>query len=223
MSTTFRPSFSGLALLGGALLLAAAGVSHPVLTGDGAAQLALIAATPAWRMVHLTLLLGIALVVAGLSGVAGRHVAGPGGQPARAALVLAVLGYGALAVNVAFMTGAGAALADAYARSDPGLTATQAVFVFDMLHPFGLVVQRFGALVVGLSTCALGWAAVTGEVFPRWLGWVGVAAGTLGAVTALGSNENARQVLAGVVLATVWQAALAVLLLRAGRPAPRGS
>jgi len=223
MTSSWRPSFYGLALLAGPLLLATAGLRHPVLEGDGAAQLGLIAATPAWRTIHLTLLLGIALVVAGLSGVAGRHVAGPGGQPARAALVLAVLGYGALAVNVAFMTGAGAALADAYARSDPGLTATQAVFVFDMLHPFGLVVQRFGAFVVGLSTCALGWTVVNGGVFPRWLGWVGVAAGALGAVAALGWNENARQVLAGVVLATVWQAALAVLLLRAPRRESTGS
>ncbi len=217
MSGASRPSFYGLALLAGTLLLAAAGLWHPVLEGDGAAQLGRIAATPAWRTIHLALLLGIALVVAGLSGVAGRHAAGPGEQPARASLVLAVLGYVALALNVAFMTGAGTALAAAYARSDTGLTATQAVFVFDMLHPFGLVVQRFGAVVVGLSTYALGWAVVTGGVFPRWLGWVGVVAGGLGVLGALAWNENARQVLAGVALATVWQAALAVLMLRETR------
>ncbi|MGH9258516.1 MAG: hypothetical protein ACRD08_01265, partial [Acidimicrobiales bacterium] len=205
MSGPFRPSFGGLALLGGTLLLAAAGLFHPVLVGDGAAQLGLIAATPAWRTIHLMLLLGIALVVAGLSGVAGRHVTGTGEQPARAALVLAVLGYGALAANVAFMTGAGTALASAYARGDSGITATQAVFVFDMLHPVGLVAQRFGAFVVGLSTSALGWAVVNVRVFPRTLGWVGVASGVIGVLAALGWNENARQVLAGVVLATVWQ------------------
>lgn len=217
MTGTPRPSFYGLALLAGTLLLAGAALRHPVLEGDGAAQLGLIAATPAWRTIHLTLLLGIALVVAGLSGVAGRHVAGAGEQPARAALVLAVLGYGALAANVAFMTGAGTALAGAYARGDSGITATQAVFVFDMLHPFGLVAQRFGAFVIGLSTYALGWAVVNVRLFPRWLGWVGVAAGAVGALVTLGWNENARQVLAGVVLATVWQAALAVLLLREAR------
>jgi hypothetical protein len=217
MTSSWRPSFYGLALLAGTLLLAGAALRHPVLAGDGAAQLGLIAATPAWRTIHLTLLLGLALVVAGVSGAAGRHVAGAGEQAARTALVLAVLGYGALAVNVAFMTGAGTALADAYGRSGAGLTATQAVFVFDMLHPFGLVAQRFGAFAVGLSTCALGWAVVGGGVFPRWLGWGGVAAGAVGALVALGSNENARQVLAGVVLATVWQAALAVLMLREAR------
>lgn len=219
MDLSRRPSFYGLSLLVGALLVAGAGVVHPRLAGDGAAQLGVIAATPAWRAIHWTLLFGVTLVLAGLiGGLLQRHAANAGAVPARPGAFLTAFGYGALAVNILFMTGAGGALADAYTRSDLGLTATRAVFVFDMLHPFGLAAARVGAFAIGLGTYLFGWAVVSGGVLPRWLGWAGVGAGAAGAVLALVVNETAPQVLGGVALATVWQVLVAVALVRE-RPA----
>ena len=52
-----------LCLLVGALLAVVAGVLHPDLTGDGAAQLATIAQCAAWRAIHWTFLFSFPLAL----------------------------------------------------------------------------------------------------------------------------------------------------------------
>lgn len=205
-----RPSFYTLSLLLGSLLVAIAGLVHPTLAGDGAAQLETIAATSAWRTIHWSLLFGFVLVVTGLMGVVERHVASAGSTPARAAAFLSVLGYGALMVNVLFMIGAGWTLAQTYTLAEQGLTTTRAVFLYDMVHPFGLAAMRIGAFTIGVATYALGWAVRNGGVYPKWLGYAGIGAGLVGMAAALVFSESSPNVLAGVVLATVWQLATAV-------------
>ena len=208
-----RPSFYVLSLLIGSLLVGVAGLVHPKLAGDGAAQLGTIAATSAWRTIHWALLFGFVLVVTGLMGVLERHVANAGATPARAGAFLSVFGYGALMVNVLFMTGAGWTLAQTYAQADHGLTSTRAVFLYDMVHPFGLAAMRVGAFAIGVATYAFGWAVRNGGVYPRWLGHAGIGAGLAGMGAALLFGESSPNVLAGVALATVWQLATAVALL----------
>src|SRR6266513_1991449 len=102
MTLTRRPLFYGLCLLAGSLLVSAAGLMHPILKGDGATQLATVAATAGWRAIHWVLLAGFA--------------------------------FGVWALNVLFMVGAGWQLAHAFTTSDKALTATHAVFLYDMLH-----------------------------------------------------------------------------------------
>lgn len=208
-----HPSFYALALLIGSLLVGVAGIVHPKLAGDGAAQLGAIAASSAWRSIHWSFLFGFVCVITGLMGVLGRHVTSPGAMPARAAAFLAVFGYGSLAILVLFMTGAGWALAQAYTRSDAGLTATRAVFLFDMLHPFGLAAARVGAFAIGMATYAFGWAVRNGGVYPKWLGYFGIGAGLAGMVAALVFSESSPNVLAGVAAATAWQFTMAVAML----------
>src|SRR2546425_11542815 len=72
-----------LCLLVGALLFGSAGLVHPLLTGDGPTQLAVIAGTPAWRTIHWALLFGLPLMFAGLIGLALRHAGTPGEPAAR--------------------------------------------------------------------------------------------------------------------------------------------
>ncbi|HXF95625.1 MAG TPA: hypothetical protein VNI61_05940, partial [Gemmatimonadales bacterium] len=168
---------SSLSLLSGALLVGVAGLRHPLLAGEGPQQLAVIAAASGWRAIHLALILGFVLVVAGLVGVALRHGETAGSGAARAGALLAVLGYGVALVGVLFMAGAAPALARAYAAAEPGLAATGAVFVYDMLHPFATLALRAGEFAVGLSTWALGWGVLRGGVLPRGLGVGGAGAG----------------------------------------------
>src|SRR5256885_17083460 len=68
------------------------------------------------------------------------------------------------------MVGPGWTLARSYVAAEPGLTATHAVFLYDMLHPFALAAQRTAGFALGISTCLFGWAGVNGKVLPRWLG-----------------------------------------------------
>src|SRR6266536_262627 len=131
-----RPTFYGLCLLVGSLLFGVAGLMHPLLTGDGAAQLATVAATASWRAIHWSLLFGFPLMYAGLVGVSLRHGDTPGSAPARAGILLAAFAFGVWTLNVLFMVGAGWQLAHAYAavavgfdEFSPNLFYAQGLFV----------------------------------------------------------------------------------------------
>src|SRR2546428_5508453 len=101
-----RSPFYGLCMVAGALLIGIAGLCHPVLTGDGAAQLGAIARTAAWRTIHWALGFGLPLLYAGLVGVALRHSDTPSGNQARAGVMLAGFAFAVWAINILFMAGA---------------------------------------------------------------------------------------------------------------------
>src|SRR5438445_502885 len=164
-----RPVIYPLALLVGSLFVVAAALAHPDLTGDGAAQLSVIARSEAWRAIHWAFLFGFTLALTGLVGVMGMHVGTPGEAAARAGVLVAIFAYGAWAVVVTFMVGAGWTLARSYVAAEPGLTATHAVFLYDMLHPFALAAQRTAGFALGIATYLFGWAVINGKVLPRRL------------------------------------------------------
>jgi len=210
-----RPLIYPLALLVGALLAIAAGAAHPDLAGDGAAQLATIAGSETWRAIHFAFLFGFALSLTGLVGLAGRHTGTPGEGAARSGLIVGTFAYTGWLVVVAFMAGAGWSLARSYVTAEPGLTATHAVFAFDMLHPFALAAQRAAGFALGLSTYLFGWGIVNGKVLPRWLGAGAVAAGAVAMALALAFREDTKADQAAFVLPVVWQLVSGAVLLRA--------
>jgi hypothetical protein len=210
-----------LCLLAGASLAVVAGALHPALRGDGAAQLAAIAACRAWRAIHWAFLFGGPLALAGLAGLAAAHAGTPGAAAARAGALVAVLAYAGWMVIVAFMAGAGWALAQRYAAAEAGMTATRAVFVYDTLHPFALAAQRAGAMALGVATFLLGCAVRRGGVLPRWLGTGGAAAGVVAMGLALAFAEDTRADQAAFVLPVLWQVAVGALLVRRA-PAAQG-
>lgn len=214
------PSFYPLCLFAGALLVGVAGIQHPMLEGDGAGQLAVIAAATGWRGIHLALVFGIVFVVAGLVGVALKHGESRGSGAARAGILLAVLGYGIALIGILFMTGAAPRLAAAYAAAEPGLSATGAVFLYDMLRPFATMALRAGEFAIGLSMWSFGWAVWDGRLWPRWLGMFGVVAGAVCTLWAVLMNEEAARLMGGLALVTVWQLlAAGVMGVREGRAA----
>src|SRR5213075_360564 len=81
-----------------------------------------------------------------------QHVGTAGESPARAGVMLATFAYALWVIIVAFMGGAGWALAHSFATADAGMTATRAAFVFDMLRPFALDAQRVAGFALGLAT-----------------------------------------------------------------------
>ncbi len=210
----FRRLVFPLCLFGGALLTAVAGVLHPDLPLDGAAQLAEIARRETWRAVHWTFLFGFPLALTGLAGVAGRHVGTAGEGAARAGLIVATFAYGLWVVIVAFMGGAGWSLAQSLAVPDAGMTATRAVFVFDMMRPFALMAQREAGFALGLATALFGWGVLAGRVLPRRLGAAGVVSGALGIALTLLFREDTKADQAAFVLPVLWQLATGVVLLR---------
>jgi hypothetical protein len=174
----------------GALLTTAAALAHPVLAGDGAAQLATIARTRDWAAIHWGFLFAFPLSIVGLSGVVGATVGTPGAGATRAGLAVGVFAYVCWMIIVAFMLGGGGALADVAARGRvaPDLAVTQAVFLFDMLRPFALAAQRAGAFSLGVATALFGWGVWRscgeggegGETTPRWTAVLAIAGGAAG-------------------------------------------
>jgi len=212
-----RPLVYSLCLLVGALLAVVAGVLHPDLSGDGAAQLTTIAQCGAWRAIHWTFLFSFPLALTGLVGLARVHAGNPGDSAVRAGLIVGTFAYGAWTVTVAFMAGAGSSLAHSFTVADAGMTATRAVFLFDMVHPFALATQRVAGFALGLSTCLFGWGVSDGKVLLRWLGTGGLAAGAVAMALALVFREDTKADQAAFVLPVLWQVVTAGTMLRAAR------
>lgn len=198
-----------LCLMAGALLTVAAGVMHPDLPLDGAAQLAVIARHETWRAVHWAFLFGFPLALAGLAGTVGGHVGTAGERPARAGLIVATFAYSLWVIIVAFMGGAAWSLARGLAVPDE-----KAAFVFDMMRPFALMAQREAGFALGIATALFGWGVLDGRVLPRWLGTAGVVAGAWGIALALLFREDTKADQAAFVLPVLWQVATAAVLLR---------
>ena len=219
---TRRPLFYGLCLLVGSLLFGIAGLNHPLLSGEGAAQLATVARTSAWRLIHWSLLFGLAFMYTGLVGVALRHTDTAGSTPARAGVVVGAFAFSVWSINILFMVGAGWQLAQAYTASDAGLTGTHAVFVYDMLHPTGLAAERLATFMLGLVAYMFGWTIRNGAIWPKWLAWMawGVA-GVDGAVAVVFSEFSPNLYYAQAIF-VIWLAAAAVVMLRDSGLGARG-
>lgn len=210
---TRRPLFYGLCLLLGVLLVGIAGLMHPILSGDGAAQLSTIARRAGWRGIHWSLLFGLVLMYAGLIGVSLRHQDTPGSAPARAAVLMGAFAFALWSLNILFMVGAGWQLASAYTASDAGLTATHAVFLYDMLHPMGLAAERLATFMLGLVAYMFGWAIRNGGVWPRWLAWAAWVVALVNGAVALVLNEFSWILFVAQGVFVTWLAATAVLML----------
>src|SRR5919199_3510044 len=193
-----------VALLLGTALLGVGGVVHPVLAGDAAAQLRMIAATPHWRTLHLVMLAGSGLVIAGIwVRLLDRATIS---APVLAALALVALGIGINALNIAFMAGAGWHMATLFHGGE-----SQMIPLFDATHPIGLMAARFGNFLVALGALALGWAEWHDASRPRLialLAWLAAAGGVVGV---LFFNEASQLALAAGALLSGWQVAPALL------------
>jgi hypothetical protein len=209
-----------VALLVGMILLAAPAIIHPVLGGPAADQLRMIAHTPYWRTMHLSMLAGSGLIIAGIWVRLVTDVAAGGSGSAAgsrstvnllllAALALISLGIAVNALNIGFMAGAGWHMAAEFAAG-----RTEMGPVFEGTHPIGLIAARFGNLIISLGALGLGWAEWQDASRPRWLAWLAWGAGIGGIIGVLFFNEASRIAVAGVALLMAWELATALRALR---------
>ncbi len=209
-----------IALLLGMILLGYGAAVHPMLAGGPETQLRTIADTPHWRTMHLLMLAGSGLLIAGIwvRLVTDRTAVGtqsppavgtPFNAPLVAALALVALGLAINALNIGFMAGAGTHMAAEFAAG-----RTEVAPLFDATHPIGLVAARFGNFIVALGALALGWVESHDSSRPRWLAWLAWAAAAGGFFGVIFFNEASRIALAAVALLSGWELATAVLALR---------
>jgi hypothetical protein len=210
-----------MALLLGMVLLGLGAAVHPVLAGDPESQLRTIADTAHWRTMHLLMLAGSGLIIAGIwvRLVNDRPAGGPPALsatatmfngPLVAALALIALGLAINALNIGFMAGAGTHMAAEFAAG-----RTEVAPLFDATHPIGLVAARFGNFIVALGALVLGWVESQDPARPRWLAWLAWAAAAGGFFGVIFFDEASRIALAAVALLSGWELATAVRALRA--------
>jgi hypothetical protein len=197
-----------IALLVGTALLGVGAVMHPILEGDAAAQLRTIADTSHWRSLHLVMLLGSGLVIAGVW-VRLLGDRSPLAAPLVSALALVSLGVALNALNIAYMAGAGWHMATLFQSGNAQIEA-----VFDATHPIGLMAARFGNFIIALGAGVLGWVEWNDGTQPRWLAllaWIAAAGGLIGVCF---FNEASRAALGAVALLSAWQVGTALRAFR---------
>ena len=195
-------------LLAGTALLGAGALVHPMLAGDAAAQLRTIAETEHWRGIHLAMLAGTGLIVAGIwvRVLLPRSSAVP--PVLLGALAIIAIGIAIDGLNIAYMAGSGWRMGDRFAAGD-----TLAPAIFDLTHPIGLMAARFGNFLVALGAIALGWAEGRDEAAPKLLAVRAWVAGAGGMIGVLFFDEASRATLGAVALLSGWQVVTAILAL----------
>jgi hypothetical protein len=204
-------------LLLGMILLGYGAAVHPMLAGPPEMQLRTMADTAHWRTMHLMMLAGSGLIIAGIwvrliTDRASADLKMPTfafNAPLVAALALIALGLAINALNIAFMAGAGTHMAQQFAAG-----RTEVAPLFDATHPIGLVAARFGNFIVALGAVALGWVEWKDDSRPRWVAWLAWAAAAGGFFGVLFFDEASRLALAAVALLSGWELATAMLALR---------
>jgi hypothetical protein len=204
VSTLVRPL--AIALLLGTGLLGLGAVFHPMLAGDAASQLRTISATSYWRPLHLAMLAGSGLVIAGIwvRLLTNQEMAGS----LVAALALVTVGVALNALNIAFMAGSGTHMAALFASGQADMQN-----VFEATHPIGLMSARFGNFVVALGALAIGVIESRDPTRPGWLAWLAWVAAAGGFIGVFFFDEASRFALAAVALLSAWEVATAVLAL----------
>jgi len=204
------------ALLLGTVLLGGGAAMHPILSGGGSMELGMIGGMTIWRTMHLCMLAGTGLIMAGIWV---RLVGAPAGSatvPAVvAALAIITVGMALDSMNTTFMAGPAWRMASAYSGGDASIARQ-----FELLHPVGLMAARFGNYLVALGAIVLGAAEWMTAGRPRWLAvlaWIAAAGGLAGVIF---FDESSPEMLGAVALLCGWQVGAAIMALRAPRPEP---
>lgn len=209
----------------GAFLGMVGNLMHPSTpTGDPEGVARAIAESGAWVPIHLTIVVGLILMLGGLAAI---HRAIPEGLPG----ALGRLGYGAAiagtTVGLILVTLDGLAakqIADAWATAPPAEAAAALRLVLAEETINFALAALFNILFAAVTFILYGLAVAWSGLYPRWLGWVVVVAGvgSLGAglvQAAAGESTGVTRVLTIIfpTVITLWLVVMGVLTFRRSR------
>ena len=204
--------------IAGALLAGVGNLLHPVTPRDddvGVAQV--ISQSDAWTGIHLIIIVGVLGMLAGLIGL--RHTlptTGFVGAMTRYGVAAALIGT-VLGIITVILDGVAAKqLADAWATapSEEQGIALRIVAANETMN-FALA-GMFNATFAGLPFIAFGLAVALSQVFPRWLGWIAVAAGLGSVLAGLIQALTGRPTVASLVLTIIGPTVIALWMLVVG-------
>jgi hypothetical protein len=215
----------GASAIAGAVLGGVGNLVHPVTPENDPVGVArVIADSDIWVPVHLAIVFGIALMLAGLVAVYHSIRGGLPGALARFGLFAAIAGATIGLVLVILDGVAARQLAQEWATAAPhekatalGLVHVNETINFALASLFNFVFAAATFILFGLAVALSG-------VYPRWLGWVVVVAGVAsigaGLIQAyVGEPTGASRILTifGPTVITLWLLVIGILLVRKGR------
>jgi hypothetical protein len=211
----------GAAILG-SLCAAVGNLLHPITPRDdpeGVAQV--IAQSEFWTLIHLVIVLGIILMLAGL--VAIRHSI-EGGLPealARLGVYAATVGVTVGLITVILDGVAAKQLADQWAMA-PESEKTIALGMVSANETINFALAGlFNMSFAGVPFILFGLAVALSHAYPRWLGWTAAAAGSgsigAGLVQAFTGEPTMASLILTIIGPTVislWLLVMGILLTR---------
>jgi hypothetical protein len=217
----------GIAAIVGSVIGMVGNLLHPATPlGDPTGTAMVIAESSSWVSVHLAIVLGIFLMMLGLVAVSRSINHGLAGALAAFGLMAAVAGVTIGMVLVITDGVAAKQLAEVWALSP----ANQ--------HPMALgdlmanetvnfsLASLFNFVFAGATFGLFGLAVSLSRVYPRWLGWVAVAAALLSVAAGLvqaytGEPTSASRLLTiiGPTVITAWLLVIGIFLIRLGKEA----
>jgi Domain of unknown function (DUF4386) len=206
----------------GSLLGLVGNLIHPSTPLDDPRGVArTIAASDAWFGIHFGIVIGITLMFGGLIALHHSIRGGLPGALARFGLFAASVGI-AVGLILLILDGVAAKqLADewASAAAETRFTALQNVLTNETMN-FALA-SLFNFIFAGVTFILFGLAVALSDVYPRWLGWVVVAAGlvSVGASLVQGAPGEPTSLswiltIIGPTIITLWLLIIGVLMRR---------
>lgn len=219
----------GAAAILGSFLAGVGNLLHPITPRDDPEGVArVIAQSEFWTLIHMLLVVGIVLMLAGL--VAIRHAIRGGLPEALAQLAVYAGSLGATIGTITVILDGVAAkvLADQWAAAaGPGQAIALQLVSANETQDFALA-GLFNLSFAGLPFLLLGLAVALSRVFPRWLGWIAAAAGSGSVGAGLFQAFSGVPTMASLVLTLIgptviclWLLVMGVLLIqRVGQDMP---
>lgn len=210
--------------VGGGLLAGFGNAVHPITPrNDDVGVAHVIANSEAWTPIHLVIIIGIVGMLVGLIGLRqALPTSGFVGAMTRYGVTAAVIGTVLGIVTVILDGVAAKQLANAWAAAPTDLQPLMLRIVAANETMNFALAGMFNATFAGLPYIAFGLAVALSDPFPRWLGWVALAAGAAsviaGAFQAITGQPTIASLLMTIVGPTVivlWVITMGVLMARA--------
>lgn len=215
-------SIGGWAAIVGSLLGMVGNLIHPVTPLDDPEGVArVIADSEGWVPIHLTIVLGIVLMLGGLVALGHTIRDGIAGAFARLGLVAAIVGAGIGLILVILDGVAARQLAQGWASAPPDgrATALSLVHANETLN-FALA-SLFNLLFAAATFMLFGLAVILSPRYRSWIGWVALlagilslVAGTIQAGTGEPSGASRWLTIVGPTVITLWLFGIGVSLVR---------
>jgi Domain of unknown function (DUF4386) len=201
----------------GSLCAAVGNILHPVTPRDDPEGVArVIAHSSAWTLIHIVIVIGIILMLAGLVAIRHSIEGGIAEALARFGVYAATIGVTIGLVTV-ILDGVGAKqLADQWAAApESGKAIALSVVSANETINFALA-GLFNLSFAGVPFILLGLAVALSGAYPRWLGWIAVFAG-LGSIGAsLVQAFTGEPTMASLVLTIIGPTVISLWLLVMG-------